>query len=556
MNKLFIWLVGRFNFLWARLGADPKAISLILNAKLKMDDRVGYVMGRQSANRKTDMQYLVFGLALLIGGVFIMPLISLPHQATAIGLMFSFWMLYIGFLLITEMSESLFDTRDLYILLSRPLTDTTLSLSRMLHIGVFTGKFTLALGFAPGIYILFWLGPWPFVVYFFLSMLTVVITMTATLALYLIVLRRVSPERVRKIMGYFQIIATIFFLLLYQLPNLISISGSELGLDELTVVGEPYGYLFAGFWLGGIWDVVVNFQFNIHSVLQAILGVGGALAGLVFYVRQSKDYGQKMLSMRQAGSQDATAQDRAIKTGAKSPVRDFLGPLLTRDGLERASFNFHWNMMLRDFGFKQRTYPSIVFMPMIAIGLVVKNLTDEVASENPAASLAMDDSWAALILLYAMIFTLITPLVQTKMSKQYEASWIFFANPLRRKGELRYGQLMSVWGMFFIPVALLLYPFVLIVWGIDLLPDILIACGSTLALSMIFHSMDKALPFSQEQQSGSGESLGPTLITMFLVPVFGFGHYFLAKVPYLILLGIAFIWIVVFYSLRELRKET
>ncbi|MEL6143181.1 MAG: hypothetical protein AAFU67_16390, partial [Bacteroidota bacterium] len=219
MNKLFIWLISRFNILWKSLGADPKAIALILSAKLKMDDRVGYVMGRQAKNRKTDMQYLVFGLAFLIGGIFILPLIFMEHQATAVGAMFSFWMIYIGFLLITEMSESLFDTRDLYILLSRPLNDTTLSLARMLHIGVFTGKFALALGAVPGLFILFWVGIWPFIVFFLLSLLAVVITMTSTLVFYLIILRNVAPERVRKILGYFQIGATIFFFMLYQLPN-------------------------------------------------------------------------------------------------------------------------------------------------------------------------------------------------------------------------------------------------------------------------------------------------------------------------------------------------
>ncbi|MEL6356103.1 MAG: hypothetical protein AAFQ37_04135 [Bacteroidota bacterium] len=181
--------------------------------------------------------------------------------------------------------------------------------------------------------------------------------------------------------------------------------------------------------------------------------------------------------------------------------------------------------------------------------------TNKVASEEVAASIPIDNSYQALILLYSFILAIISPLTQAKISEKFEASWIFYANPLQRIGALRYGQLMAVWTMFFFPLAAVLYPIVLIIWGIELLPDVVLSCGSTLIISMIYQSLDKSFPFSKDKQTGGGENIGPMLLTIFMVPFFGFGHYFLAKIPYLTYGGTLVVWVVVWLMLLHLRRK-
>lgn len=553
MNKFFVWLVSRFDFLWSRLGADPRALALILSVKLKMDDRVGYVMGRQQS-RKTDMQYLVFGMAFLLGGIFLLPLIFMEHQATALGLTFSFWMVYVGFLLITEMSESLFDTRDLYILLSRPLNGVTLSLARMLHIGVFTSKFVLCLGFIPGGYLLLWQGPWAFVVYVLLALLVVVVTMTSTLVLYLLILRNVAPEKVRSVTGYFQIVATIFFFGLYQLPSLLNFSDAGVEVDFSTwhIVGENWGFAFPGLWIAALWSLLVAGGATLLTYAQAGLGIVASAAGLWFYVRKSSNYGDTMLSMRHAGSQDASELDRPRDEQTGHPLRDRWARWFTRPNLERASFKFHWNMMLRDVNFKQGVYPGLVILPVMVLYSIFNSQLIR-GNATPGESLTNPSTVQLLVILYLFCVVVVIPLAQTRVSLKFKASWIFDATPLKNQGALRYGQLLAVWCMFYLPMAVLFYPVLLGVWGIHLLPDVLISSGATLIITMIYHGADRSLPFSQDKQTASFNSVGPMILTFVLAPIFGVGHYFLAKVPYLVYAGVLVVWGIVWVMLRELR---
>ncbi|MEM6771116.1 MAG: hypothetical protein AAF597_11065, partial [Bacteroidota bacterium] len=205
MNKLFTWLVGLANPLWKSLGADPQAIKLILTAKLIMDDRAGIVMGRRQAKQK-GMEWFLYVMLLLFGcGIAAIPFF-VNDLATVVGMAFSVIIVYIGLLLITEMSENLFDQRDLYILLSRPINDLTLSLARILHIAVFSAKFALCLGGPLGVVLVIKAGVWPFLVYLLLSVLTISITMTGTLVCYLLLLRSVPKHRLKQIVGYFQMI--------------------------------------------------------------------------------------------------------------------------------------------------------------------------------------------------------------------------------------------------------------------------------------------------------------------------------------------------------------
>ena len=98
MNKLFTWLVGLANPLWRRLGADPNALRLILTAKLIMDDRGGAVMGRRQTQKK-GMEWFLYLMLFLFGcGLVILPY-WMTDKATAIGLVYSVWMIYIGLLL-------------------------------------------------------------------------------------------------------------------------------------------------------------------------------------------------------------------------------------------------------------------------------------------------------------------------------------------------------------------------------------------------------------------------------------------------------------------------
>lgn len=552
MNKLFIFIIRQLNPLWKNLGADPKAMALILDTKLKMDDRGGYVMGQRKAP-KSGMEFLVFFFMFCFGCITIGAFFMLPYPADAVGVIFSFWLIYIGLLLVTEMSKNLLDSRDLYLLLTRPITDTTLSLARTLHIGVFTSKFALCMGLPVFVFMLFYYNTWSAISFFLAGIATVVITLVSTLLCYMLLLRFAPAHKVRRWVGYLQILLSTIFFALYQLPNFLD--NLDFGPDGFTaqIVGSGWGYLFPGLWAGGLWSSLNGELTNTHTILQATLTLIAAIGGLIFYVRQSEGYGQRLLDMERSGS--APVIDDIGKPTPKSTwfsPRTWIGHALTRKGLERASFNFHWRMMQRDLDFKQRTWPSIVFYPIAIAAFVGKRLFDG----SQAVDLAYTNKRGAVIMIiYALIMLAIAPIQNTKSSKHYKASWIFLATPNKQVGPIQYGQLLAILGAFFMPIALITYLAILLIWGLPALLDITFAAGISLLICIIMINMDKAAPFSRSVDGDNMDAFGAVILCFVLTPIFGFAHYYAGKLLWIIEVATVLVWLLNLYLLRLLRKK-
>lgn len=531
MNKLFLWLVGLLNPLWRSIGADPQAIGHILKTKLLMDDRGGMVMGRRQQSKK-GMEYMTYFFVGLFG-VFLVMLFRICNDVpTAIGIGLSFWVCYIGLMLITEMSENLFDQRDLYVLMSRPIEDMTLSVSRILHIAVFASKFALCLGIPSFLYLLFMVGVWPALVYFLLGILAVCITMTATLVFYLVLLRRVPPARLKKVVGYFQIVTTFVFFMAYQLPSLLE---DVTVLQDAVLVDRIAGFSFPGLWLGGLYKVLTMSGAGPLAYAQGGVALITAMGGAWYYVQQSRGYADRLLNLRHS-SETQTGADKKTETLAKaSPWRDRLAGWLTRPDQERVSFRFHWNVMTRDMTFKQRTYPVLVYLPVI-LGLSVFR---DVISGEEEFQLGIG---LMLMLLYFLLWIVIIPLGQTKISENYRASWIFEATANGHPERIRYGQLAAVLSMFFLPMATLVYGVILVFWGPQHWLDILLGLGSVLLFALIYNSIDSGHPFSRAKDDSKFQNFGPFLLIGFLASIFGFGHYALRAIPYIIPLLTIVVW--------------
>lgn len=537
MNKLLVWFVGLAAPLWRTLGADPRAISLILTAKLKMDDRSGAVMGRQQSSQKKGMEWLVYGMLTFFGcGLIILPAF-IEDTATGIGLVYSVWIIYIGLLLITEMSENLFDQRDLYVLLSRPINSITLSMARILHIAAFSAKFALCLGVPVGIYLVFAVGPLAWLVYTLLGILVLAITMTGTLVFYLIMLRNIAPERLKKIVGYFQMVATAIFFFAYQIPNLFG--GSFDALEGLKLVDTSWGFAFPGLWLGGLYKTILFQGPGALALVQGALGLLAAAGGLWFYVRQSRGYVNNLLALREAGSSAAitTPTESGSKTVKEDgfSFREWFAPRLTRPNLERASFRFHWNMMTRDMGFKQRTLPAMVYLPVLMFIIFFRD------------SFSSGDFFGTsteIVMLYFVAWIAVIPLGQAKISDQYKASWIFSATANPMPGRVHYGQLMAVLSMFFIPTALLIYPLILILWGPGLWADVLLGLANVLLVTLIYHFLDKDVPFGRAKEDAKFSNFGPFLILSIVGSILGGAHYLISDWRWAVLGLAGVVWVI------------
>ena len=545
---MFLWLTGRLAPLWLRLGADPRALRLILDAKLKMGDRSLQVMGMEQSNSR-DYSGIMYFFLFLFGCLFIALYLAFEDQPTAVGLIFTFVSVYLGFMLVTEMSEHLFDLRDLTILYSRPITDATLSLSRGLLILTFTAKFALPLLLPLGLVLLF-LSPLLAVLYFFLSILIVAMTVSFTLGLYLSLLRRVPTHRLRRALGYLQIGLSTFFVVGYQLPNLLNLSSGGGGeIWDLHIAGTWWGFVWPGFWLGGIWDLVTTGG-NLLSLSQALLALFATAASVAYYLRQSGDYGSQLMGMRLAGSAPETSSDREKRQPGREYLADFrngFGRLFTRTGAERAGYHFTWAIMGRDLKFKQQVYPTLLIPVFLAVALVARRLF--------FGGAVASDSGFVITGLYIFALLLILPLSAGRMSDNFRAAWVLRTNPVANRNVILYGQLMAVIGQLFLPLGLFIYLCVLVVTGPESLDDILLSAAVVLLSAVVFQLTERTLPFSHEKQAGDYNAFGPMIIVTILAGVAGLVHYGLTFLPYGVPAAAAVAWVVCLLSFRTLRVE-
>jgi hypothetical protein len=205
--------------------------------------------------------------------------------------------------------------------------------------------------------------------------------------------------------------------------------------------------------------------------------------------------------------------------------------------------------MVRDMTFKQRTYPTLVYLPVI-LGITV--FRDVITGDEAFSA----GTGTMLMLLYFLMWIVIIPMGQTKISESYRAAWIFDATPNAYPTRIEYGQVMAVIGMFFLPLSVLVYTSVLVFQGLDFLPDIALACGSTLLFAFLYNIVDKGHPFSRAKDDSRFSNFGPFLLISFLGGILSVGHWALRSFPYVIPVAAVVMWLLLLGWVMILRRKS
>jgi hypothetical protein len=544
MNKFFVRLTGAAAPLWARLGADPRALQLILDAKLKISERNPVVMGQQQ-QKGNSYAWLIYFFLGLFGLAFVGLYFAIDHRATAVGLALTLSSVYLCLMLVMEMSENMFDHRDLTVLLSRPINDRTFSLSRALHILVFAAKFSallllpLALGLIVSGSLLL------AVLYLLLAVMSTLLSVLLTLSVYLTLLRRVPTERLQKVLSWVQMVLTTVFFFAYQLPNLFNFLGFS--ADGIRITGSWWGFSWPGFWLSG-WYGLAAGDGNLLMLVQGLLGLVATVGGVAYYLSQGQGYGEQLMALRVAGSQSRAEvqQQQSVTDRYRQTYRDWFALTFTRPGVERASLHFNWALMSRDLKYKQQVYPMLVVLPVMIVAIGGSALFTEADALTGGSVVAV---------LYSFALLIVSPLTASRTSDDFRAAWVFSSNPLDDTKPVRYGQLLAALGQFLLPSALILYLLIVAVAGPEVVDDILLSAAAVLMSAAIYQQLDDTLPFSVERSAGSYTALGPMMAVFFVAGLAGLGHYLLTFVPYAIPVAAAVAWGLCWLTVRGLRES-
>lgn len=507
--------------LWKSLGADVGQLRAILNTRLILDDRKPIGIGQQQ-KRKKDYKYsslmnIIF--SLVFGCVYMIPLNVIADRIFSLTIFFFMLLTVITLMLITDFSNVLFDARDKYILFPRPINDRTLVLARMLHVFIYLFRIVLPMSL-PGWVVLGYMDGWKSALLFPVILLLMVgFALFLVNGVYLLVLNLAKPEKFKDVINYFQIVVSaIFFASCYLLPRLFDSNH----LHDFNILNFAWVRFTPPYWLAVCWSWL-GYPVTLAgtSFYSALAVVAPLLCVYVLIKWLAPQFSQKIGGIDNVDTGVYKPQAAVRNTAGKFYQKLAYAFNSTDDA--RAGFMITWLQTARSRSFKMRVFPTFAYIPIYFVYMLMQNRTSFADAFNNLSYRPRH-----LLLLYMSAFVMISALNYLTMSDQYKAAWVYYAAPVQKPGRIMIGAFKAIWVKYFLPFFIFLSVFILYVWGLPAVMDILLALVNvSLFVSCMARISYRHLPFSMaEQMKQGGSRIIKSFIVMIVPTVLGFGHFF------------------------------
>ncbi len=543
MNRIFLALVLLFSGLWRAMGADMVQLKAILTVKLKMDDRRPLSFGRRKEGKSRKFSTILnMFIYFCMGMIYIFPLLYLDDTIFALTTYFTMFLFILTFSLITDFSNILVDAADKYILIPKPINDQTLFLSRNLYVFIYLFRIVLPMSL-PGWIILGIDKGWASAILFPLPLvLMVFIALFLVNGIYLLILKMSGAERFKNIIGSFQIAFTIFVVAFYYLMQGMMKSPAIRYLDL-----RDYGWirLTPPYWLASCWSWLGYKAVLPGTVWLSALAILFPLFSLWVTLKWlAPNFGRKLAAIDGVEVHEHTSTKSQRKN--KSDVAVKLSGLVSRNGLDKAGFMLTWLQTSRSRSFKMRVYPSFAYVPVYFFYLLL--MDNEPLSE---VWRNLPESNSFYILLYMAAFAMMQAMNYVNISDQYKAAWVYYSAPVENPGLILAGSYKALWIKFFLPFITVIGAFVVYVWGVHAIIDVILAAVNvTVFTACVARLNQRTLPFSiKEQMKTTGMKTFMRILSSFLlIGILGFSHYVASMFWWLevlfIILSAIFLWLV------------
>jgi ABC-2 type transport system permease protein len=518
MLKVALFLVRLFKMPLQWLGVDYPQFEILMRIKLTMDFRSSPSGFQTSTRKKRTFTYQLFTYSLL-GLLFGAAAFSIGDLVLSLTIFFSIVMVSLTMTLLSEFTSVLFDQRDNYILLPRPISHRTLLMLRLVHIQFYIGFIALALSLAAGVFMAVKYQGIATIIFFLAVGLSIWITLLFTTFIYLLISKAVNGERFKDFVSYTQIVIAVLIFGAYQLlPRLMD---SHI-LTNVSMSFSWWTYLLPPAWLAALVKLSLLPDLTTPLLVLSCLAILVPAGGAFFLVRfLSKGFGDILAD---GSTESATPQ----KTGTlKTRFADKINNLFCISDIEKAGWNLAVATTRRDRKFKQAVYPYFGIMIVFAIVILKPDLTDL------AVSLHEKGQFSKYLFIVIVGFSGNAAIMQLPYTDSPEAAWIYRALPLKEYGHVMTGALKAIFSRYYIPVYLLLTIPCVILWGVSIIPQLILSgLGNILIvlLPVLFQKME--LPFTRArdmQQKGINSLLA--LLSMVLMFITAGVVYFTTFLP-------------------------
>ena len=134
-----------------------------------------------------------------------------------------------------------------------------------------------------------------------------------------------------------------------------------------------------------------------------------------------------------------------------------------------------------------------------------------------------------ILLIYMSSLAMISAITNLVYSEKYKAAWVYYVSPIKAPGEIQVGAVKAMLVKYFIPFYTGATIFAFYIWGIAVLPDMLLGLANVTWFGMLLgYIYLKKLPFSAHMTAEQGSGRFMKGLFIFLIPAsVGFAHYLL-----------------------------
>ncbi|MDE2873799.1 MAG: hypothetical protein OXU69_16150 [Gemmatimonadota bacterium] len=397
---------------WAveALGADYAQWRVLSRVMLKTDLRSSSAMQLAGSPEKSRakvpwpilLMYAVYGMFLALVAA------AVPGGYLSASIVLLMVSLMVAMAILIDFQSVVISPNDYEILAHQPVSSRTYFLVKLTSILLYTGIIgTLMGGFATIVFL--WKFGLPVALGWLVALAgTVVWTSLAMVFVYALVLRVVSPARLRRVLGYLQLVMTMAIFLPIMLDDTLEGLVMNLGEPPAAMLALPSTWFASVLPLaGGRWSVT--------GVLAVIVGFGSIVALFDFVGhRLSLSYAERL------GVMLADSRPERSRTGRSVLVtRWFSSELRVVSTLVRGQFRNDMNFRL-----------AVLSMLPITLLYVFMSL-DDGGLPDPFLHLGYEARGLGLIHFAVLGMPLIL-MENLFRSESYRAAWIFFSTPVDR----------------------------------------------------------------------------------------------------------------------------
>jgi ABC-2 type transport system permease protein len=517
VERILLRILDLFGWIFRSAGVDYDKVRAIVATKLTMDNRRQLVAYKRKSNKESTN---TFGLTLIFysifGGFVSLAMYNIPSFILSMVVFFTYIMVMVSMTLITDFSSILLDTSDNTIILPRPVDSKTLFAARLTHILLYLGQLAAGLSIIPSIVVLVQYGVSLFASFWVATGLAILTALILTNALYLLIMQFASEEKLRSIINYFQIVMAIVIMAGYQiLPRMIE----RIDVNSFVFDIQWWSFLLPPVWMAAAMEALEFRRTDAAHLGLIFCAFAFPAVGLYVVNRFLSPAFNRRIATLGGGAEKAEK-----RSSEKNNILHKISQWITRTPEERATFDLIYKILGRDRKIKLKIYPSFGYIAVFGLIFMMRSQEDIATTWDN-----LPGTQYHLMLLYLTFMVLQVALYEIPYSDDFRGSWIYFSAPLNQPGEILSGTLKAICVRLFFPGYIIISSFVLFIWGISVVDDVIIALFNNFIMLMILATFNKRhLPLSMapdvRAQSGN---LMRSVVTFLLIGALGLSHYLL-----------------------------